>query len=589
MKKFLIILLVLCNVIGVAAQTENSLKKKSQLSFGKIFLKQKQQNKETTEPEITQPTESGITETTEREITKPTEPEIKYQLFDSLKNGTVLLYPIKDGDKDIRNVDSLKYIYPDQSEITIYGKLYISSLYNEENNNFARIVYPDNSYYLGKFHINRFTGEIVLNWNTEFESSMHYKNGDLFYCRKGNIHDSTITGYYLKPITELLPQHFIVDDYDFFLPNYKLFKDGIGVSDAPDFGLSYIRKNILPFNADSLENIKNNIKNNPGNIYLLKSILKPNLGDIKMFWKTGSYPSVVIKENIKLIQQYCEENKTKLNEQLKNIPLNKYSGVYRANSAFIKDYPPTNSLWNAEYTYKELDEVRYKEGSIKCTTPDGFNLMGQYMFGKRTGTWTFKGKNGALIKGEYNNNRRIEKWTYKDINKRVVIESEANFNNGILVDDFLYCKVDELAGFKLTVRGQFTTDGIIDGPWYIEFIPINGNTTERKRITTYTYEDGHPISIEDKYPDTGAIIRVTKNGIVSKNFQLISRQNYYNSLRDRLLSGDIPTVKAMNIDSILTYRGQLFEYLSIWLQPLYWMENPNDNEFECKYYSKTKF
>ena len=84
------------------------------------------------------------------------------------------------------------------------------------------------------------------------------------------------------------------------------------------------------------------------------------------------------------------------------MPSNKYSGTYVASII---------GPCNAEYQYKEIDGIRYKDGDINCTTGD-INLNGTYKQGERNGNWTLKKGNEIMISGEYNNNRRTGKWIY---------------------------------------------------------------------------------------------------------------------------------------------------------------------------------
>ncbi len=532
------------------------------------------------------------------------EPPVKY-VYDTLKNGTVVVRSEKKTGQPCYP-DTVRYVYPDQSVMTV---VYKSESRYSDSAWFGKIIFPDSSYYEGVYRFNLFNyyGELALQFhlrgNDDKYGEMHYKNGDIVYSNRDVIKSEAVIptvsalalptrlNTYVKYVNNIPCSHFVVDDYDFFLPNYsRILDDGTMLS--PKSMVKKIEDIMKKAEFHSNEKMQGyfwetHLYTSEHGCYLPSYNQEP-------FWKTGKYPSVIMNDNIELLHQCINtynENKRKLKEQIASLPSNKYSGTYVASII---------GPCNAEYQYKEIDGIRYKDGDINCTTGD-INLNGTYKQGERNGNWTLKKGNEIMISGEYNNNRRTGKWIYnmsfqKSSNKahKIKIKSEANFKDGILVDNIFYEKTEPINANlkKTTINGQFTAEGVIDGDWRMEEKIIVDNKEKLIRIFITSYDDGRVVSMEILDPNTGGWAKITKNGVEYKNIpednydKVLLNSDYIRGLLYNDNNGVYEVINTNNSPACNVNQDISDDILELWLDSFWHMQNPNDNEFLCKYYSR---
>lgn len=178
----------------------------------------------------------------------------------------------------------------------------------------------------------------------------------------------------------------------------------------------------------------------------------------------------------------------------------------------------------ASYSYKELDDVRIKEGLFTFSYVykwEVIKINGKYLDGKRNGRWETITNTGGprilvvdpqnntnalmgdgiyKISGEYINDLREGPWNLIGgslINNTVKssIKSKANFKDGRLNGAFTYEYNDPTnhARFSsIKVDGNFSNDGFATGIWNIKF--LSWNNIENKDIIEF--DNGFLISYQ---------------------------------------------------------------------------------------------
>ena len=495
------------------------------------------------------------------------------------------------------NCKSLRYILSDKSEINI------EHIGQEVQYNRAKITWPDGSYYEGEY-------DFFSNDSLKYiDGILHYKNGDKFEIKRS-------LGYGVVYLNNILPQTFVLGNHEFTLPNKVTRISGNRIVNIINEQLN-----------------ENNI--NPAVEY--DKIISSNIID-PSFWTLGNYPSVIatqcmesITKDIKNKQNEASETK----EQLKTITATQYNGAY------IVGY-----LGNckADYTYKTINNIRYKDGKIHCyTEPINIDdrssapqlirkhkrvqdLYGLYDNGERTGKWEIKSfeskslyRNRSSVKnldhdysrysvsGNYKCNHRdgdwvlysnskTDKWEYNTNHmiKSDSIYSKTSFTNGVFTGDFILIRIESYNNKTTSekITGRFTENGVMDGDWVIEKITTTDDEKSNHSIETTKYTNAAIVSFKAELPMTGASLTITDNGIEKVNTNVnISQEQYeackilFNKKNNDLNPITIETPK-YTYTGCLSGLQKIHDAIEIWLSQFALMEVPQDNEYLVKYYGK---
>lgn len=480
-----------------------------------------------------------------------------------------------------------KYTLPDKS----------SFLYTEKGNGNYVILYPDSSFFIGAC-----TNQMPPRPQ---KGIFHYKNGDIV----------ELEGDPLQPLRGVITfspkSPVIINRLTFHTKNGEII--------LPE------RKIHIPWIPIHKEDIRSQYS-----AFLYQGLIESS------FWNTGRYPSIILAEKIDSLKRKIESATIEANQirnKLATLPSVQYSGFYETGEM---------GKCIAEYSYKEYEGIRYKDGDIHCyikptktvsyantfkQSRETFeDLTGSYKLGQRSGIWIYKKINNWYKehndpyvsptkkvfdkqtyeiekKGEYKENKRNGVWTLTKSNSTwinskkkdgIEINSVVHFANGIFVSDFLY---EELkyrnspgATNKITktkVQGQFTMQGVIDGIWTIEHITYQDGIIFSHEVETCQFDDGQLIKWEQKMPMSGAFKKYTAtNGFEYGNIEK-PQSTVALWLKD-MIDTPLQTKEYFSIQyDSSPWEGSniLYPYFIIW-HPLANMKNPIDNEEICKYYAR---
>lgn len=491
-----------------------------------------------------------------------------------------------------------KYTLPNHSSFLYIIKNQSDRLYS--------IIFPDSSHFEG-----------ICNTNYDIpqpqKGIFKYKNGDIFELKGDSPYQ------YLTGVKNHDPEGTIIfAALSPVISQKTTFEDNGDEVTLPDDRID------IPY-IPILNNYASQLR-----YTLYKGLIESN------FWETGRYPSVILGSKIDKLQQKLAANKEKealLHEKLELLPAQTYSGQYLTEEM---------GTCLAEYTYKEYEGIRYKDGKIHCYTKPikttetsahqnesiskRYDLTGTYKLGKRSGLWTYiedvhtrldvknvhvtsDNKRGYFnktdreykLQGNYVDSKRDGQWTLTEhhsswkLSKKEGddnIHSAVNFSNGIFTGDFSYERTKYNQMYQTTsntkVKGQFSPKGAIDGIWTVEVIEKSKDQTiTSHEIITYTFDDGKLSKWEYQLPMTGTFYKYTSE-------KRLEYGNTSNSIKLPLWFTTRIDKPKKNQYYAISYNSNhyenhhpytLYEYFTIWL-PFASMENPNDNESICKYYAR---
>ena len=474
----------------------------------------------------------------------------------------------------------------------------------------ARITYPDGSYYEGEYDfLYAETNPDLVNDSLKYiDGILYYKNGDKLEINRNDV-------YRIVHLNNITPQTFILGNYEFTLPR-KITR----VSNSRV--------------VDILNNQSNENNTNPAVEYA--TFIKSNIID-PSFWESGNYPSVIATKRMESITNDVKKKQDEtleIKEQLKSAAISQYSGAYRV-----------DGLGNckADYTYKTINNIRYKDGKIHCyTEPINIDdrsapqlirkhkrvqdLYGLYDNGERTGKWEVKSfeskslyRNISSVKnsdhdysrysvsGNYKCNRRdgdwvlysnskTDKWEYNTNHmiKSDSIYSKTSFKNGVFIGDFILIRIESYNNKTTSEKttGRFTENGVMDGDWVVEKITTTDNEKSNHSIETIKYTNAAIVSYKIELPMTGALFEITTNGISKANTSVnVSREEYEGykfALFDIVQGIDLqPIAREMPMsNNYPSGLSQIHSAINIWLTQFAYMEVPQDNEYLVKFYGK---
>ena len=532
--------------------------------------------------------------------------------YDSVRsyNGSVFAIPAKITEYDyatkryvsrnIRNHNDsifIKWIQPNRTSIAIRHK---DSPYNSTSQyQYAIISYPDGSFYEGEYGAT-YKGDL-LDSIKFVDGTLNYKNGDKYIISKKH------NGYAHVQLANIEPKTYVVENYEFTLP-----------------------AKTIPLSVDNIITTLNNQMNeqNPNPAVKYEDVIKEGLID-PAFWISHDYPSVLAMKNLDKVSKEINAQIAKeeaARETLRALPQEKYSGLYAVS--------PIGQC-TADYTFKTLDNIRYKDGKIHCylpaqnsttatsTSKSSTDLYGTYDNGKRIGDWKYihkiykKNRYDQGVKrtetyqvedardGIYKDNKREGKWVVKKFSNQSVLRdnitnftidsvySTANFENGVFVGEFLYRSYyhkkdyNQNIGTQKIIKGKFSDKGVMVGDWTIEIVKYRDEQISSHLIETYVFDhEGFITCFRMFGPQTGAYFNITPNGVEKGNTDYnLSRDelNKYNKLFNTNITRLYPVPIYNRFDE---YDDDLFNALNMWMSKFAKMNLTQDDEDQCKYYSR---
>lgn len=542
---------------------------------------------------------------------KITEPSIYYDSI-NMGNNNWIVYPSRirsNGEMlQTRGVYSdtitLRYVLSNKSLIEI------KHLGRGVDHQLARITYPDGSYYEGEYDfLYASTHPNLVNDSLEYiDGVLYYKNGDKLEIKRNE-------AYRIARLNNITPKTFVLGNYEFTLPS-KIVRTSN----------SYI--------INKLNNQLNENNTNPAveyDIFIKSNIIDPS------FWESGNYPSVIATQCMESITNDVKKKQDEALEikgQLKSAAISQYSGAY-----IVSDL----GSCKADYCYKTINNIRYKDGKIHCYT-DPINiedksspqlikklkqtqdLHGLYDNGERIGKWEMKlSKSSSLyrnlhttknsdhnlfqytVNGNYKCNRRDGEWIIHlssesdkwEFNTDHIIASDSlysktSFSNGVFAGDFMLMefKSDNNKLTSKKIIGRFSDNGVMDGDWVVETITTTNNETSNHVVETFKYTNAAIVSYKIELPMTGALFVITTNGIEKINTSVNVSQEEYESYKfalfDVVQNRDLQPIvnKIHKLNDYPSGLSQIHSAINMWLTQFAYMEVPQDNEYLVKFYGK---
>lgn len=150
----------------------------------------------------------------------------------------------------------------------------------------------------------------------------------------------------------------------------------------------------------------------------------------------------------------------------------------------LKTYQGPYKEGDAVYQYSENGDERIYQGNFKYETKN-VTVMGQYDKNKKVGRWTITEKFATrvyvsegykeIITGNYINDDMDGLWTLNRINeetKKIIINSQAYFKEGYLINEFKYYNSKFTSGIdetELSLTGDFNYKGNFDSIWIANY------------------------------------------------------------------------------------------------------------------------